>query len=239
MANSYFRFKQFLIEQDKSAMKVTTDACLFGSLFSTLLPSEDGKTQVLDIGTGTGLLTLMYAQQFPSANIDAVEVDEHAFTQASENISASPWSQRIHAIHADISQYQPNKKYDVIICNPPFYEKDLRSTDAQRNKALHDSHLTLSTLFESVSALLESHTVFLILLPFHRSEHCINIASQYGLFCSNHIQVKQTEKHNYFRSIMKFSRTEKATDVKEIIIKINEHYSSEFAQLLSPFYLAL
>ena len=128
MSNSYFQFKQFIIHQDRCAMKVTTDACLFGAWVAEEDKSEKIITKnVLDIGTGTGLLSLMYAQKNSLANIDAIEIDEDAYIQAKENVAASPFAERINIIHDDIKRFTFSKKYDCIISNPPFYEKEIRS----------------------------------------------------------------------------------------------------------------
>ncbi|MGN6568280.1 MAG: tRNA1(Val) (adenine(37)-N6)-methyltransferase, partial [Flavipsychrobacter sp.] len=142
MSNQYFQFKQFRIEQDKCAMKVSTDACIQGAW----TPIHDHVRHVLDIGTGTGLLSLMLAQRDPRMHIDAVELDEQAATQAKENIVSSPFSERIDIIHGDAKEYQANQQYDLIICNPPFFQNSLLGDNSKRNTARH----TLSFSYEDL-----------------------------------------------------------------------------------------
>src|SRR5262245_3491214 len=130
MANNYFQFKQFTIHQDRCAMKVTTDSCLFGawvaSRESAARSSPGTRRRILDIGGGTGLLALMLAQR-TNAFIDSIEIDKDAFQQAEENVKASPWSDRISLYHGDAREFSFQHKYQTIICNPPFYEKELKS----------------------------------------------------------------------------------------------------------------
>src|SRR5205085_2984467 len=120
-SNSYFQFKQFRVQQEATAMKVSTDACIQGAW----TPIEPFVKNVLDIGTGTGLLSLMVAQRNNHILIDAIELDENAAQQATENIHASPWGDRINIVNGDIRNYTFNRQYDLIICNPPFFQNSL------------------------------------------------------------------------------------------------------------------
>src|SRR5690242_3549572 len=126
MGNNYFQFKQFKVTQEHAAMKVTTDSCLFGAWAAKeALDSGSGKHAVnlLDIGTGTGLLSLMVSQKIP-VHIDAVEIEPGAASEAKANIDASPWAHTIHLHAADIISFENEKQYDIILSNPPFYENE-------------------------------------------------------------------------------------------------------------------
>ncbi|MEP6682604.1 MAG: methyltransferase, partial [Parafilimonas sp.] len=203
MPNDYFQFKQFLIKQDKCAMKVCTDACLFGAFAATRLPLTVNR--ILDIGSGTGLLSLMLAQILIDANIDAVEIDEAAAKQAKENFDASLWKERLNIYNESIQQFanSPIRKsnYDVIISNPPFYESDLKSDDDKRNLALHSSDLRLEELISITYKLLNNNGSFFVLLPYHRTTYFLEL-SECKFFVREKVLVKQTSKHNYFRSIL-------------------------------------
>src|SRR6185369_1848613 len=121
MSNSYFQFKQFTIHQDRCAMKVTTDACLFGAWVAEKVKSQKSKIKnLLDIGTGTGLLSLMYSQKNSNCTIDAIEINEEAYEQAKENVAASPFAEQVHVMKGDVRTFLLDKKYDLIISNPPF-----------------------------------------------------------------------------------------------------------------------
>src|SRR5215213_2272797 len=112
MANPYFKFKQFTIYHNRCAMKVTTDSCFFGAWAAEKIKNDELKIKnVLDIGTGTGLLSIMIAQKKEVA-IDAVEIDNDASQQAKENVEASPWKNRIRIFNENILSFEPDKKYD-------------------------------------------------------------------------------------------------------------------------------
>ena len=144
--NTWFQFKQFTIHQEKTAMKVCTDACLFGAWVANKIElNEINADNILDIGCGTGLLSLMLAQK-TKAQIDAVEIDKNAFEQAKENINLTEWKEQINIHHGSIIDFKSNKKYDLIICNPPFYENQLKSVDSARNKAMHATTLSYKDL---------------------------------------------------------------------------------------------
>ena len=219
-------------------MKVCTDACLFGALVADNL---SGKRNILDIGTGTGLLSLMYAQKNTDAKIDAVEIDKDAAEQAQENVFHSIWKENIEVQHQPIQQFAntKNMRYDLILSNPPFFENDLRSPDIQRNKALHSSELTLKELIEVADKLLASNGSFCVLLPFSRMEYFIGLAEENNLYLTDQYLIRQTEKHTFFRSVLFFSKTEREKINKEITIKTNETYSLRFTELLKDYYLHL
>ncbi len=238
MANTYFQFKQFKIQQDKCAMKVCTDACLFGAWIADNLQNKNC-SDVLDIGAGTGLLSLMLAQKI-TAHIDAAEIDSNAFLQAKENFENSNWKERLHIFNTDICNFKPGKKYDFIISNPPFFENDLKSPHQNKNAAKHDTELNLETLSEIVKKLLLPAGHFAVLLPYHRTSYFISEAKQQGLYCNETVLVKQTAGHSYFRSMLLFSGNKTITVEKKISIKGAEgNYTEAFSGLLKDYYLYL
>lgn len=242
MANTYFQFKQFTVQQDKCAMKVTTDSCLFGSLSPTLSEGE-GVLNVLDIGTGTGLLSLMFAQKKQNALIDAIEIDKDAFEQAKENIAASPWADRINIIHADARNYSFPQKYDAIISNPPFYENELKADDKKKNVAHHGDDLTLNELFSIIKNNLSPTGFFYLLLPYKRNEEVKNLLLENDLAVSNLVFVRQSVAHDYFRIILAGkinSGGSNETRIDEIAIwNDKQQYTDAFKNLLKDYYLYL
>lgn len=238
MPNNYFQFKQFKVEQQKCSMKVCTDACIFGSIISSYSNGEIN--HVLDIGTGTGLLALMYVQKNLNAIIDAIEIEENAFTQAKENFNCSLWKDRLNAIHADVRDFVSLKKYDFIICNPPFFQNDLKSDKKNINLARHDEGLNLKELISLIPAHLNEKGVFGILLPYHRIEYFETLAEEQGLFVQQKILIRQTPFHNFFRGILILSFTKKSTGIRELTIKDSQgNYTKEFVELMKDYYLNL
>ncbi|QNA42972.1 tRNA1(Val) (adenine(37)-N6)-methyltransferase [Lacibacter sediminis] len=253
MPNNYFQFKQFTVQQEKAALKVSTDSCLFGAWIagevrskkyevrsgSNTLTTHHSPLTILDIGAGTGLLMLMLAQKY-DALIDGIEIDEPSYQQAEENIEASIWKERLQLFHADVKQFSFSKKYDLIISNPPFYEGDLKSGTANRNVAMHDEGLKLDELIRIVNDNLTDDGSFAVLLPYVRTERMIELAEGYNLHLRTHIQVKQTVKHGYFRSMLLFSKTTTEPVVEELAVKDeNNEYTTQFVNLLKDYYLYL
>ena len=149
-------------------MKVTTDACLFGAWAASEMQNEKpGIENVADVGAGTGLLSLMIAQK-NDCTINAIEINANAAQQAKENIAATPWKEKIRVINSDVLKWQPAKKIDVLVCNPPFYENELRSTDIAKNTAHHDEGLKLAEVFLFIKQHLAEKGSFFVLLPFKR-----------------------------------------------------------------------
>ncbi len=222
-------------------MKVCTDACLFGAIAASMA-AANWNNRILDIGTGTGLLSLMAAQKNTNALINAVEIDEAAAQQASENFAASPWGERFKIYHTSIQQFvsSTDQQYDLVISNPPFFDNDLKSPDEKRNMALHSSALSLEDLLSAINKLLSNEGVLGILLPYHRTAFFEKLAIETGLYLSRKILVKQTHRHDYFRSILFFNRREVPAREQEIIIKdAGNEYTTEFADLLRDYYLYL
>lgn len=219
-------------------MKVCTDACLFGAWGAKKLQENKFQgTRLLDIGTGTGLLALMLAQQF-SGDIDAIEIDAAAAQQATENVNASPWNKRIQVHHMPLSDL--NKAgYHFIISNPPFYEQDLKSSHEQRNLALHDTGLTIEELWKHVSKTIHPDGLFAVLLPYHRFEDCLRYATGHAFFLHEKVLVHQTEKHAPFRVMLLFGREKMEPVNHSILIKKEGAYSVEFVDLLKDYYLYL
>lgn len=219
-------------------MKVTTDGCLFGAIVAGAF-ADAKNISVLDIGTGTGLLALMLAQKNITAIIDAVELDDDAAAQAKQNFAESKYANQIILHHADIKQFSAIKKYDLIICNPPFYEDDLKSAGEKRNKALHSTALLQNELIIIAENLLNKKGIVAVLLPAKRTAGFLNIAIHHGLHCRKNYAVKQTENHSTFRNIVFLSKEKTEPASEEIIIKNGEKYGSRFIELLQDYYLYL
>lgn len=220
-------------------MKVCTDACLFGAWVAEKVGrGQMAVDSVLDIGTGTGLLSLVMAQRFP-AKIDAIELDEHAAQQAAENFELSKWREKLQVIQGDVRTIHLGKKYDLIISNPPFFENDLKSPDAQRNLALHSQELGLEELLAAVKKQLNDKGKFAVLLPYHRKDAFIQLALNEGFFPEEEASVKQTPLHTYFRVMFLFGRERVAAKNESIVIRDGEQYTVAFTELLKDFYLKL
>lgn len=241
MPNPYFSFKQFTVYHDRCAMKVTTDACLFGAwLAAQLSLQQKPATHLLDVGTGTGLLSLMIAQK-NSATIDAVEIDLSAAGQAAENFTKSPWSSRLRVIQTDVLQWQTAGLYDCIFANPPFYENDLLSENRQKNLAHHHHGLTLSSLFLFIRNHLTENGRFFLLLPAKRDPELKALLKNNALYLQQKVLVQQTLNHSPFRMMIQGCR-KKIDTVREetIVIKNNENqYTASFTGLLKDYYLYL
>jgi tRNA1Val (adenine37-N6)-methyltransferase len=236
MSNTYFQFKQFIIHQEKCSMKVTTDASLFGAWVASL---KINAVHVLDIGAGTGLLSLMVAQK-NDAFIEAVEIDSSCHEQLNENISQSPWEKRCNAVHQDIREYESDKRFDLILSNPPFFEGQLTSPTQGVNLARHEEGLSFTSLFSQSKRLMHKDGYFFVLIPSNRKDETIQLAKQVDLFPHYSVAVKQSPMHDPFRYMIGFSVG--TTDSKEEVIVIKNaqnEYSTRFIELLKDYYLFL
>jgi len=258
VSNSYFQLKQFTIQQDRCAMKVTTDGCLFGAWAAEQVKSQipipipiaigtigtigTKVKNILDVGTGTGLLSLMLAQK-NSSNIDAIEIDEDAYEQARENAAGSPFAGRVNLIHGDAKTFSFEKKYDVIVSNPPFYESEILSANPKKNVAHHHSGLLLDELLSVIKTNLASDGVFYLLLPYKRTGEIKKTLVEKDLSILKLVFVKQSTRHGYFRVMLAGSlrgKDEMETTIDELSISNEEQqYSDEVKELLKDYYLYL
>jgi tRNA1Val (adenine37-N6)-methyltransferase len=240
LSNPFFQFKQFTVYQDKCAMKVCTDACLFGAWVAEEVISNKLKPiSILDIGAGTGLLSLMLAQKL-KCTVDAVEIERGDFLQCRDNFEQSAWSEQLNPFWTDIKKFQTGKQYNLIISNPPFFDNDLKSGSKEKNRAKHNLLLNLNELFIEADRLLSKEGYFALLLPHHRKDEGIKLAKVKGFFLSAICNVQQTPNHPPFRTMFLFQRKEIAYIETGIIIKEEDgQYSEAFTALLKDYYLYL
>lgn len=214
-------------------MKVTEVACLLGAL----CPIEN-VSNALDIGGGTGLLSLMLAQR-SKMHIDMVELDKHAFEQASLNIEATPFASQIICHFADIRNFESANQYDLIISNPPFFENQLASPNKDKNRAWHSTDLTLTELIMAVDRLLHKHGKFVLLFPSSRESELNQVCEIHSLSLNKIIHLKHSTLHHSKLMIVTVSRIKTEVEVLDFFMKTNNEYSTEFKNLLKDFYLNL
>ena len=223
-------------------MKVTTDSCLFGAWVAEEVQNKkEGVRTMLDIGTGTGLLTLMVAQKNPQLIIDGIEIDQNACIQAKENISVAGFSNEIRVSNGDIYQDISGNKYDVIVCNPPFYENELKSANGLKNMAHHDKGLLLEDLLPIIKARLSINSIFYLLLPYKRKKEIETLFRRNHLYATKKISVSQSVKHDFFRLFIEGKPHEvNLTEENEIsICNVSGEYTTELIHLLKDYYLYL
>ena len=224
-------------------MKVTTDACLFGAWVVQEVESEKLKIEnVLDIGAGTGLLSLMLTQKNPEMKIDAIEIDKDAAEQAKNNVASSPWREQINIVQDDVKGFSFEKEFDLIISNPPFYENEIRSATGAKNVAHHSENLTVKELLKIIKNNLSKTGSFFLLLPYKRNEEVKKLFKDHELNISKILFVRQSVNHDYFRIFIKgsLSTWEKETEFDELSIwDDKQQYTAEFVNLLKDYYLHL
>lgn len=239
MANAFFNFKQFSVHQDRCAMKVGVDGVLLGAW-----ASKDAPRKILDIGTGTGLIALMLAQRYPMAVIHAIDIDADACAQAGENITQSPWHDRIKAEEVSLQAFarETSVEFDFIVSNPPYFNQSFTPPNASRTNARHTSTLTHEELMRRASGLLASDGVLCLILPLEEAARCIETAPRYQLFCTSEITVYHKPNALPKRKLLAFSKTESFTKEEgELTIETDKRhiYTNEYTALVQDFYLKM
>jgi tRNA1Val (adenine37-N6)-methyltransferase len=235
MANNYFNFKQFTIQQEQSAFKVGTDGVLLGACAEL---SEAKK--ILDIGTGTGLIAIMAAQRC-NAEIIAIEPDKKSFCQASENINVCKWKSRIYIENTDFHNYYNcnNVKFDIILTNPPFFRDSLRNPEGEKSATRHSESLTSFEILEGAAKLLTKEGSLQLILPYVEGNIFIAEAIDFGFFCNRIIKIKPYPEADIKRLILLFERGKKLVTEKFLTIEtgVRHRYTEEYKEVTKDFYL--
>lgn len=219
-------------------MKIGTDGVLLGAW----APLINNPNAILDIGAGTGILSLMLAQRSTAEQIDAIEIDEDAYEQCVENFETSPWGDRLFCFHAGLDEFvdDPEDKYDLIISNPPFYAEDFKTDDSQRDMARFQDAMPFEELIEAAALLLSDNGIFSVIIPFKQEAKFVSMCKELDLFPLQITRVKGTPTSDIKRSLLAFTRIEQTPLIDELTIEISRHqYTPEYIALTKDFYLKL
>ena len=212
-------------------MKVTTDACLFGAWVAEEMQNAKGKMKnILDIGSGTGLLSLMVAQK-NNSRIDAVEIDRYAAEEANENIQNAPWKEQITIHHLNILEFHPDHLYDAIICNPPFYENEWTSDNSRKNTSHHSQHLNLKEVLDVIKKHLSEQGIYYLLLPAKRETKLKFMLEEMGLHIHKLVTVSLSPSN---KRIMISGSKQSIRQIETGQITVNDE---RFKTLLKDYYL--
>ncbi|MFA0194351.1 tRNA1(Val) (adenine(37)-N6)-methyltransferase [Vibrio artabrorum] len=232
-----FQFKKFSIYGGQSGMPVSTDGVLLGAWIS--LPQ---RSCVLDIGTGTGLLTLMAVQRFEDAFISAIDIDQHAIDAATINIDQSPWQDRISLHHGNVLTSDFPQKFDAIICNPPYFNSGQQAQQNQRATARHTDSLDHLALAQRCFEITTEAATASFILPTPEGENFIKLAQQCGWYLAKCLDVKTTDKKPASRILFELSKDpacEQDLQRESLTIHHQGGYSKAFIALTQDFYLKM
>jgi tRNA1Val (adenine37-N6)-methyltransferase len=235
MSNDYFQFRQFIVHQQRCAMKVGTDGTLLGAWAAA--PSV--KCRILDIGTGTGLIALMMAQRFPESEVIGIDIDPEAVAQARENVRLSPFSEQITIEHQDLMKFIDTDGFDVIVSNPPYFVDSLECPDDQRTMARHTVSLTYDGLIRQAFRLLKDDGSLSLVIPAESRPLIESAASLSGFFLSRVCLVKTTPRKQPKRQLIEFRKhSVKELIIEEGIIEDSPNIRSAwYQQLTKDFYI--
>jgi len=236
LSNKSFSFKQFVVEQDKSAMKVGVDGVMLGAWADVA-----NAARILDVGTGTGLIAIMLAQRNSVANIDAIEIDDQAYEQACENANKCKWRERINIIHGKFQTFADTtkQKYDLVVSNPPYFIDSLKSPEMQRTVARHSTLLTQDDLISGIEKTLLPTGKFVAIFPYIEANIFIAKAAGINLFCNKKLNIKPNPEKAVKRILIELSYIKQNLTEKTICIESDERhtYADEYKALTKDFYL--
>lgn len=225
-----FQFKEFEIRQSKKVFRVGTDGVLLGAICSV---SEAKKA--LEIGTGTGLISLMIAQRNPNTTILAIDIDEEAVNLANENFSNSPFSERIKAVHQDLKTWKTDEKFDFILSNPPYFEENPSQKDIL---ARQQTALSFEILIQKSNEILSENGLFSVIIPYHSATEFVNICLENRLHLHRKINISGIKNAAAKRCVLEFGFIDKKTTETDFFIeKSPRKYSDDYIELTKDFHL--
>ena len=231
-----FKFKQFDVDQSGCAMKINTDGVLLGAL-----ADADDPKNILDIGTGTGVIAVMLAQRFPKAKIDAVEIDVSAAATAGRNFANSPFASRLAAYSLGFEQFfesHPEKKYDLIVSNPPFYINSLKSPKKSIEIAKHADKDFFERLIIAVAGHLTNAGRLCMILPVDTAELVLEHGQRNRLFPLNSVNISSFSNSEPHRVILSLGFDQATTTESALsIFETPGVYSEEYIKLLKPYFI--
>lgn len=236
MKNNIFQFKQFRINQSKSAMKIGTDGVLLGAW----TPITKNPLKVLDVGSGTGLIALMLAQRLPEAKVVGVEIDENAAFEAADNFKNSPWSSRLKLVHDQFQFFaqKSEQTFDLIASNPPFFKTPIEQSKSSRTAARNNYYLPYEDLFAGVKKLLSDQGEFTLICPFEYRNNLIELGLSNALHLSQELCVKGSQTSSFKRILMCFSKVKTNLKTQELVLEKKRHERTEaYQNLVSDYYL--
>ena len=233
--STIFHFKEFEVNQQGCAMKINTDGVLLGAMVEHALPAR-----ILDIGTGTGVIAMMLAQRFPTALVDAVEIDEEAYSTAFENFQNSSFQSRIQSFLGSFEELKPIEKYDLIISNPPFYTNSLHNPDARKKLARHADFDFFDKLLLFAKEYLSEQGQLNLILPVELADYVISKGEIFGFCLSKSISIKSFEDSEVIRNIITLTKEKIKNTIQQdfVIYKEKGIYSEDYRKVLKPFFLA-
>ena len=231
-----FHFKSFSIKQEQSAMKVGTDGVLLGAWVNP----KSYPHQILDVGTGTGLVAIMLAQRFIRSQINAIDIDQASAEEALFNTQTSPWSERLNITHCALQDYNPSNKYDLIVSNPPYFRNTTLPNNKSRALARNNLTLSLEYLIERSYDLLNENGELALIVPSNEFETIQSLGVKFNFYISKLCWVKGNNQSPIKRLLTTLSKKEKILEEKNFTIEDSRHnYTEEYKNLCQDFYLRL
>jgi tRNA1Val (adenine37-N6)-methyltransferase len=229
-----FNFKNFSIHQNNAAMKIGTDGILIGAWVDV-----SQKFKALDIGSGTGIISIMLCQRNISLELDSIEISDNAIIDAKINIDNCDWSKRIKLFHKDLKGFSPNTNYDLIVSNPPYFKESLKPSNLERLKARHQNDLNFQDIVKFSEKNLTKNGSLNIILPYDQKKEAIELAKKHRLISVRECSVYPKPNKPPHRVLIEFSRDENKKNSKEsLVIEENgrHNYSKEYKKLTREFY---